>query len=287
MTYALPTDIDNRPVTVIGAGTLGRRIAVFLADRGGHVRIVDKIAEVREAAKAYVDEQLPLLVAEIEGGIEGTVEYTDDLEGALKGAWLVIEAIPEKLDLKKELFGQLDALADADAIIATNSSSYACGEMIDHVQHPERVINLHFYMLPEQRAADLMSSGHTDPAVLELVKERLPRHGVYGFIAGQTSTGFIFNRIWAAIKRECLAVVAEGVSTPADIDQMWMLNYRLDWGPFMLMDKVGLDVVRDIELHYIDERPGLPTTTIAILDEYIARGELGVKTGKGFYDYAS
>jgi 3-hydroxybutyryl-CoA dehydrogenase len=81
-------------------------------------------------------------------------------------------------------------------------------------------------------------------------------------------------------------VVADGVSNPADIDQMWMINFGMDWGPFQLMDKVGLDVVRDIELHYLEERPGLPTNTIELLDSYIARGELGRKSGKGFYDYA-
>jgi 3-hydroxybutyryl-CoA dehydrogenase len=80
-------------------------------------------------------------------------------------------------------------------------------------------------------------------------------------------------------------VVADGVSNPQDIDQMWMVNFGMDWGPFQLMDRVGLDVVRDIELHYMDERDGLPTNTIELLDTYIARGELGMKTGKGFYDY--
>ena len=89
-----------------------------------------------------------------------------------------------------------------------------------------------------------------------------------------------------AVKHAGLSVVADGVSTPQDIDQMWMINFGMSWGPFQLMDKVGLDVVRDIELHYMDERPGLPTNTIELLDEYIARGDLGKKSGKGFYDYS-
>lgn len=286
MSFTMPQHIESRPVTVIGGGTLGRKIALMMADRGGLVRIVDQIPEVREAAKAYVEDNLPALVETIDGGAVGTVELYDDIAQAVPGAWLVVEAVPEKLELKKTLFGELDTIADADAILATNSSSFASGEIIEAVTHPERVCNVHFYQPPELPAADLMSSGHTDPAILPFLKEELAKHGVFGFIAAARSTGFIFNRIWAAIKRECLSVVADGVSTPADIDQMWMINFGMDWGPFQLMDKVGLDVVRDIELHYLDERPGLPTNTIELLDTYIARGDLGRKSGKGFYDYS-
>ncbi|MCB1252815.1 MAG: 3-hydroxyacyl-CoA dehydrogenase family protein [Austwickia sp.] len=285
MAFTMPQNIESRPVTVIGGGTLGRKIALMMADRGGVVRVVDKIPEVREAAKAYVEENLPALAATIDGGAVGRIELSDDMAAAVKGAWLVVECIPEKLELKTAIFGELDQLADDDAILASNSSSYASEEMIGLVKRQERVCNVHFYQPPEMPAADLMSCGHTDPAILPFLKEELAKHGVYGFIAATKSTGFIFNRIWAAIKRECLAVVADGVSNAADIDQMWMLNFGMTWGPFELMDKVGLDVVRDIELHYLHERPGLPTNTIELLDGYIARGELGRKTGKGFYDY--
>ena len=285
MAFTMPQNIESRPVTVIGGGTLGRKIALMMADRGGVVRVVDKIPEVREAAKAYVEENLPALAATIDGGAVGRIELSDDMAAAVKGAWLVVECIPEKLELKTAIFGELDQLADDDAILASNSSSYASEEMIGLVKRPERVCNVHFYQPPEMPAADLMSCGHPDPAILPFLKEELAKHGVYGFIAATKSTGFIFNRIWAAIKRECLAVVADGVSNAADIDQMWMLNFGMTWGPFELMDKVGLDVVRDIELHYLHERPGLPTNTIELLDGYIARGELGRKTGKGFYDY--
>lgn len=286
MAFTMPTNIESRPVTVIGGGTLGRKIALMLSNRGGTVRVVDKIPEVREAAKAYVDEMTPTVVKSIDGGKAGTIELYEDMADAVPGSWLVVEAVPEKKDFKISIFGELDKIADADAILATNSSSYASEEIIGEVEHPERVCNVHFYQPPELPAADLMSCGQTDEQVLPFLKEELAKHGVYGFVAAKKSTGFIFNRIWAAIKRECLSVVADGVSTPQDIDQMWMINFGMSWGPFQLMDKVGLDVVRDIELHYMDERPGLPTNTIELLDEYIARGDLGKKSGKGFYDYS-
>ncbi|MFF0739991.1 3-hydroxyacyl-CoA dehydrogenase family protein [Streptomyces sp. NPDC004111] len=283
MSFTLPTDIENRPVAVIGAGTLGRRIALMFADRGGLVRIHDRSAEAGEAARGYVEENLPRVAAGIEGGRPGRVTVTDDLAEALTDVWLVVEAVPERLDLKKEIFGELDRTAPADAVLASNSSSYASGEFIDRVEHPERVLNIHFYMPPVQNAVDLMSDGRTDPRIMELLKKELPRYGVFPFEAHRKSTGFIFNRIWAAIKREALEVVAEGVSTPQDVDEMWKINTGSPAGPFHMMDRVGLDVVLDIEEHYAAENPHLPTGPRDLLRTYVDAGHLGVKTGRGFY----
>ncbi|MBK0371336.1 3-hydroxyacyl-CoA dehydrogenase family protein [Streptomyces sp. RB110-1] len=285
MSFALPGNIEERPVAVIGAGTLGRRIALMFADRGGLVRIHDKSEEAGAAARRYVEEQLPDLVARLDGGRAGRVVVTDDLAEALSDAWLVIEAVPERLDLKKEIFGELDRTAAPDAILASNSSSYASSEFIDRVRHPERVLNIHFYMPPRQNAVDIMSDGATAPGVMELLKKELPKYGVFPFEAHKESTGFIFNRIWAAIKREALSVVAEGVSTPQDVDGMWKINMGVEAGPFRMMDQVGLDVVLDIENHYADENPHLPSGPRELLKTYVDAGHLGVKTGRGFYTY--
>ncbi|MER8027361.1 3-hydroxyacyl-CoA dehydrogenase family protein [Streptomyces bauhiniae] len=285
MTFTLPTGLDARPVAVLGAGTLGRRIALMFATRGGEVRIYDPSAEAGKQACAYVEQHVAGIAARVEGGTPGSVTATTDLAEALAGAWLVVEAVPERLELKRQVFADLDRLAEPDAILASNSSSYPTSRFIDGVTTPERVVNMHFYMPPAQPAVDLMSSGHTDRAVLDLLLEVLPRYGVFPFEAHRESTGFIFNRIWAAIKREALSVVAEGVSTPEDVDRMWAINTGTAGGPFRAMDQVGLDVVLDIENHYAAENPNLPTGPRELLQGYVDAGHLGVKTGRGFYEY--
>ncbi|MFH8435545.1 3-hydroxyacyl-CoA dehydrogenase family protein [Streptomyces sp. NPDC018007] len=284
MSSTLPGGIHDRPVAVIGSGTLGRRIALMFATRGGEVRIYDTSLAAGKEAVTYVEQNIDRVAATVEGGRPGRAIVTDDLSHALSGAWLAVEAVPERLDLKKQIFRRLDELAEPDAILASNSSSYASRQFIDHVRRPERVLNMHFYMPPVQNAVDLMSDGRTDPDVISFLRKELPGYGVHPFVALQESTGFIFNRVWAAIKREALRVVAEGVSTPQDVDAMWKINMGTPAGPFRMMDQVGLDVVLDIENHYAEENPGLPEGPRVLLEKYVAAGRLGAKTGQGFYD---
>ena len=240
-------DVDARPVAVVGAGTLGRRIALMFSTRGGEVRIFDQSADQREAATQYVDDTIDETLKIIGKGVAGKVIPASTLADAVAGAWLVVEAVPERLDIKIPLWGEIDAAAADDAIFATNSSSYASSTMIENVRNPERMCNMHFYMPPMSNAVDLMSDGETARDVLDSLLTLLPEFGIHPFEAHRESTGFIFNRIWAAIKRESLEVVAEGVSTPHDIDEMFKINWHMPTGPFAMMDSVGLDVVLDIE----------------------------------------
>jgi 3-hydroxybutyryl-CoA dehydrogenase len=285
MSFNVPNDYLSRPVAVIGAGTLGRRIALMFAAHGAQVRIYDLADDQRRAAVAYVTDNLPALAEELTGVVPGRVSIDADLADAVRNAWLVVEAIPERLELKKQVFGQLDELSAADAILASNSSSYASRLFLDKVHHPERVLNIHFYMPPKQNAVDVMSCGKTDRDVIDFVMATLLRFGLYPFEAHRESTGFIFNRVWAAVKRECLEVVAEGVSTPQDVDRMWQVNTGSAAGPFRLMDQVGLDVVLDIEEHYCAEHPEYPEGPRRVLRNYVQQGRLGIKSGAGFYDY--
>jgi 3-hydroxybutyryl-CoA dehydrogenase len=278
-------DIRNRPVAVIGAGTLGRRIALMFASRGGTARIYARRAEQLAAATQYVTETLPNVLRDRGFGEPGVVTATTSLAEALDGAWLVVESAPEKLEIKIPLWGEIDQAAPADTIFATNSSSYPSRLMAEKVRDKTRLCNMHFYMPPDVNGLDLMSDGQTDRGLLDTLLAVLPEFGVYPFEARRECTGFIFNRVWAAIKREALAVVAEGVARPEDVDGMYKLNLGAPAGPFQVMDLVGLDVALDIENHYVEEFPHLPKASRDLLQSYVDAGKFGVKTGEGFYKY--
>ena len=202
MSFTVPTNISDRPVAVIGAGTLGRRIAVMFAAHGAEVRVYDLAEDQRQAAVDFASANLPALAHQLTDVVMGRVSAEADMVEAVRDAWLVVEAIPERLELKKQVFGQLDELSAADAILASNSSSYASRLFLDKITHPERVLNIHFYMPPKQNAVDVMSCGQTDRDVIDFVMTTLPHFGLQPFEAHRESTGFIFNRIWAAVKRE-------------------------------------------------------------------------------------
>jgi len=280
----LPTNIANRPITIIGAGTLGRRIALMMCTQGGEVRLYDTGDKARDAGVSFVKDGLAELVPRVRNGRAGAILGFSDLAAALGGAWLVIESVPEIPALKRKVLGELDSLCDADAIITSNSSSFPSSELIDEVKHPERLLTSHFYMPPRVTPVELMTCGKTDPAVIDMLMAEFAKYGVVPFKVHQESVGLIFNRVWAAIKRESLYVVAQGISTPEDLDSIYKLILGADVGPFRTMDQVGLDVVLAIEEHYATLRPGLPEESRDLLKGYIAKGWLGIKSGRGFYD---
>lgn len=277
----------DRPIAVLGAGTLGRRIALMFSTRGGAVRLFDASTDSLAAARTYIDEALPAVLSTVPGGSPAALGFADDLGASVADAWLVVESLPERIELKREVFTGLERLAPSDAVLASNSSSYPTSELLEAVTCPERVLNMHFFMPPRIRAVELMSSGRTDREVMDRLLSVLPTYGLTPFEAKVQSVGFIYNRIWAAIKRESLAVAAEGVATPEEIDRLFMIVLGTADGPFRMMDRVGLDIVLDIENHYAAAREGLPESPRQLLQEYIEQGRLGRKSGRGFYDYDS
>jgi 3-hydroxybutyryl-CoA dehydrogenase len=284
--YTLPPDVDSRPVLVIGAGTLGARIALMFAAGGSPVRIFNRTPDKAVAAARFCAEQVQDVRRQL--GLDavpaGRVEAVRELEAAAAGPWLIVESIAEDVELKRRVLGEIDGLADHDAVIATNSSSYPSSEMIDEVAHPERVLNMHFLMPPQANVVELMSCGRTDAEIIPALMARLPRYGLIPVHVQAESVGFIFNRIWAAIKRETLMLLHEGVASPQEVDRVWQATFGSPAGPCRLMDQVGLDVVLAIEEHYAQLRQGLPESPRTLLREYVERGDLGVKSGRGLYD---
>jgi 3-hydroxybutyryl-CoA dehydrogenase len=279
----IAAEILKRPRAVIGTGTQGRRIALMLASQGGEVRIYARSAGGREEAKSFVAENLADIATRF-GGTPGQVVLCDSMEATVANVGLAIEAVPEQLELKREIFRTLDRLAPADAVLGSNSSSYPSSQIVGGLTHPERVLNTHFYMPPLQNAVELMSCGTTRPELIQALMDVLPRFGLEPYHVQRESIGFIFNRIWAAIKRESLAVVADGVATPKDVDRIFQSVLRSAEAPFRLMDKVGLDVVLDIEEHYATTKEHASEGPRALLRGYVQQGMLGQKTGRGFYD---
>jgi 3-hydroxybutyryl-CoA dehydrogenase len=192
------------------------------------------------------------------------------------------------MDLKRELFAELSRITGPETILATNSSSFKSRHLADVTRHPERLMNSHYYNVPWRRSGlELMTCGDTDARNIERVAALARRSGLVPVVAEAESTGFVFNRVWRAVKRESLKVVAEGVASAEDVDRLWCLSMEAHIGPFAMMDRVGLDVVLDIERHYAEQSGDPNDVPPQMLVDMVARGELGRKSGRGFYTYPS
>ncbi|KAL1384529.1 hypothetical protein HDK64DRAFT_34287 [Phyllosticta capitalensis] len=276
-----PHEYQTRPIAVIGGGVLGRRIASCWVAAGYTVNIREPSEQQRIAALQYIDENLPTYV-KLSGRKPEKAFGHEDLPSALQNAWLAFECVPESKQLKIVTFAELEALAPQDCILATNSSSYKSAELVGKISDvtKRRVLNTHYFMPPGMMPVELMTCGFTAPEIFPFLVERFKETGASPYVARKESTGFIFNRLWAAIKREILTILAEGVSVPDELDAMWkqnILDPRSE--PCKMMDVVGLDTVTLIEEHYIKER-GLPSVPVDFLRKYyLEQGKLGRKPG--------
>lgn len=277
------SSIKGRPVTVLGGGVLGRRIACTWVAGGWDVKIRDPDPSQRNAALHYIENNVSSYASVI-GTTPGKASAYEDLAEAVKDAWTVIEAVPEKLSLKIDTFADLERFGEKDAILVSNSSSYKSSEMLEKVGKDarKRIMNTHYMMPPDNRIVELMTDGETEADLFPFYVERLREVGMHPIVAQRESTGFVFNRVWAAIKRECLTILAEEVSTPEQLDRVWMEMFGSKAGPCTMMDSVGLDTVEFIEQHYIKERGFSGEKTVDFLRKnYISQGKLGAKSGKG------
>ncbi|KAF4973426.1 hypothetical protein FSARC_251 [Fusarium sarcochroum] len=277
--FTLPST-EGRTVTVLGGGVLGRRIACGWAASGYDVVVRDPSPEQRAAAVEYCNTSMSLYS---DSTVRGSVQAVEDLSEAVAKAWLVIEAVPEKLPLKISTFADLERLTSEDTILCSNSSSYKSREMVQDLQPQtkRRTLNMHYYMPPDYRVIELMTDGETDGRIFPFLVEKIEEIRFHPYVARKESTGFIYNRLWAAIKREVLNILAEDVSTPEEIEKLWKDMWQgREKGPVAMMDTVGLDTVSFIEQHYIAER-GLPRTPVDFLQKFIDQGKLGAKSDKG------
>jgi 3-hydroxybutyryl-CoA dehydrogenase len=279
-------------IAIVGAGTMGAQIALQCAVYGYPVRLVSRSeATLQRAAQSQTQEleqrlAQQRLTAHEKETILRRIQYTTHLHDGVREADLVIENVPERLDIKREVFGQLDRSCPADTVLATDSSSIKVSALEDATTRPANVLNMHFYAPVWQRPmVELMGGTMTSADTLTRARHFARTIGVTPLLVRKESTGFLFNRVWRAIKKECLHLVDDGVASHEDVDRAWMILTGMSTGPFGLMDMIGLDVVRDIELVYYRESGDATDAPPPLLLDKIAEGALGMKTGKGFYTY--
>lgn len=282
---------------VIGVGTMGRQIAALIAASGRPVTLWDASGEMLAAATGrileetrtlpslprYAHHQFHIEPPENLGAMMDRVSIASSVARAVHGADIVIEAVREDLETKRTLFAELSRLAP-EAILATNSSSIPSSQIASAVEDPGRFLNTHFFApIWSRPMLELMSCGQTRPDVLDATRRFGASLGLVTAVVRGDSKGFILNRVWRAVKRESLRVVDEGHADPADVDRLWMLFFGTPFGPFGVMDMVGLDVVADIETSYQSVTSDPTDRPSAILHGKVATGELGEKSGQGFY----
>ena len=279
-------------VAVIGTGMLGTQIAIQAASHHYKVTAYDpdtaSFARILGRLKIRMQNtsRKPTIPWPQMQKAAKLVKHCTSLKEAVAGADLVIEAVPEDMAFKRKVFKQLDRLAPRKAILATNSSSIPVSRMEKSTSRPEKCLNIHFYGLDQGRnIVDVMGGTRTSPSILKAGREWVESIGCVPLAVKKEILGFCFNRVWRAIKREVLYMWAGGYVDFRDIDRGWMIWTGMSPGPFGLMDGVGLDVVYDIEMVYYRESKDRKDRPPRALKAMVKRGNLGVKTGKGFYTY--
>ncbi|MBY0096697.1 3-hydroxyacyl-CoA dehydrogenase family protein [Mesobacillus maritimus] len=279
-----------KKVSVIGSGTMGRGIAYTCAT-AGFITVVQDISESSlETCQIYIDKQLNrsvekgLMSNEEADTARERIQYTTSIEEAVRETDLVIEAVLELMDLKIEIFKQLDRFAPPHAILATNTSTMSPTEIAAQTSRPERCIALHFFNpVPKMKLIEVICG-------LETSEETIQESFAFGKALGKECVrineypGFAVSRMNCLIGNEAMNMVMEGVGSVEDIDKSMKLGLNHPMGPLELADLVGLDTrLRNME--YLHKTLGEKYRPCPILVKYVKAGWLGKKSGRGFYNY--
>jgi 3-hydroxybutyryl-CoA dehydrogenase len=280
-----------RAVLVIGAGTMGHGIAQTCAAAGHRVRITDRTEELVERGIGQIRAVLDRRVAkgkmetEVAEGILGRIDPGIDPLSDLQEIDLAVEAIPEDLRLKKDLFRRLDETAPAETILATNTSSLPVTEIALATGRPERVLGAHFFNpVPVMPLLELVRTGRTSEKVVSAMRafgEGLGKQ----VIVVRDSPGFATSRLGVVLGLEAMRMLEQGVASAEDIDRAMELGYRHPMGPLRLTDLVGLDVRLSIAEHLHREFGEDQYRPPEILRRMVSEGRLGKKSGRGFFDW--
>ena len=277
-------------IGIVGAGTMGRRIAYGCVIRGKETRLYDIAPEAAEAAKSAIQKLIEERVIDgrlpfnIKDAALKLLSISPNLENCVSGVDMVIENVPEKIELKRQVFSDIAKFLSPHTLIGTNSSSIPGSKLADASGRPEKFFNFNFGP-PDDLRVEVMGNPLTSSSTIDAVVNFVKELGLVPILVKREIMGYACNRIWRAIKKEVLFLLDGGYTTAEDIDRGWMLEWETNIGPCGMMDIVGLDVVRDIENVYYEASGDPSDRPPKLLDEMIKQGKLGVKSGQGFYKY--
>ena len=279
-------------LVVVGSGVMGRGIAYVAALGGYQVSVVDVKESALSGAKEEINAIFQKGVARGKVSESKAIEaqerltYTSKLEDAVRDAQLVIEAVPENRDIKKSVFEVIDRFAPKGCVLASNTSTMSPTEIGSFTTRPESVIAMHFFNpVHKMPLVEIIRGLETSEATAQFVEQAAKRMGKETVTVNEFP-GFVTSRISALVGNEAFYMLQEGIGTPEEIDKAIKLGLNYPMGPFELADLVGLDT-RLNNLRYLYEKLGEKYRPAPLLEQYVAAGRLGRKTGRGVYDYSS
>jgi 3-hydroxybutyryl-CoA dehydrogenase len=279
-------------LTVLGTGVLGSQIAYQAAFHGFAVTAYDVDNAALEKARARFSQLAGIYQrANVAGVSEGRAEaalknlrLTADLVDAVSDADLVIEAVPELLELKRDVYRRLAELAPAKTIFATNSSTLLPSDLKDSTGRPDRFLAIHYANnIWAQNIAEVMGTAETDPAVYGAVVEFARNSGLEPIEIKKEKAGYVLNSLLVPLLSAAAGLLLQGVASPETIDKTWRLATGAPSGPFQIYDVVGLGTAYNIAASSPDA--GSQAFARYLKENYIDQGKLGVTTGEGFYTY--
>lgn len=282
--------MEIKKIAVIGAGLMGSGIAQVAAQAGFEVGLRDVEDQLMQRAMGNIEKSLGRFVKggkiaqEDLPGILGRIHPTTRLEEAAASAGYVIEAVTENLELKKEVFAELDSICPPGTILATNTSQLSVTVIAGATKRPSQVIGTHWFSPPAMmRLIEVVKGMQTSQETLDTTLA-LAQHMGKETVVCKDSRGFITSRAFGAFMSECVRILEEGVATPEDIDKAIKLGFNHPMGPFELMDFGGLDVAFNA-MSGLEEAFGPRFKPPQVLRILVNAGYLGPKTGRGFYPY--
>ena len=275
-------------IAVLGAGIMGRGIAYAATVSGFDTRLYDALPAALDKGRSEIAGLMDKGVAagklQAEARDHARLRVEADLGKAVDGADLVIEAAPENIQLKCQLFGQLDRLTRPDAILATNTSSLSVTEMAGATRRPANVVGMHFFNpVHRMKLVEVVRALETSPETIEAASVVAMRMGKEPVVVRE-APGFVTTRVNALIGNEAFRMLEEGVASARDIDKALKLGLNHPMGPFELVDLVGLDTRLSI-LQFLFQTLGERYRPNNLMVQYVQAGRLGRKTGKGVYEY--